>query len=75
MFNMVSLWKMKKELMAYLKEDIKKEVENMTPARGRQLLNEAGIMVLPGWDLSVSYIFDSIIKSGKKDIQNWMCEV
>lgn len=57
------------ELMANLKEDIKREVEKMTPARGRQLLNEARIMVLPGWDLSASYIFDSLIMFGKKDMK------
>ena len=55
--------------MANLKEDIKKEVENMTPARGRQLINEARIILLLGWDLSASYIFDSIIKSRKKDMK------
>lgn len=51
--------------MANLKEDIKKEVENMNPKIGRQLINEARIMILPRWDLSASYIFDSLIKYGK----------
>lgn len=55
--------------MANLKEDIKREVEKMTLERGRKLLNEVGIMDLPGWDLSASYTFDCLIKSGKKHMK------
>lgn len=40
----------------------------MTLERGRKLLNEEGLMVLPSWDLSAS-IFGSLIKSGKKDMK------
>ena len=53
------------ELMSNIKEDIKREAEHMTLERGRQLLNEVGVMALPSWELSASYIFDSLIKSGK----------
>ena len=41
----------------------------MTRKRGRKFLNEVGIMVLPGWDLSASYIFDNVIKYRKKDMK------
>ena len=55
--------------MSNLKEDIKTKVEHMTLTRGRQLLNEVGVMVQHGWDLSTSYIFDSLIKLGKKGMK------
>ena len=41
----------------------------MTLARGRQLLNETRSMVLLGWDLSASYVFENLIKYRKKDMK------
>ena len=51
--------------MISFKEDIKREVEHMNLAKGRQLLNKERLMVLPG----ASFNFDSLIKSGKKDMK------
>lgn len=44
------------KMLKRLKEDINEEVATMTPQRGRKLLNEVGIIVFPGWDLSASFI-------------------
>lgn len=41
----------------------------MTPQRGKQLLIEVGIILFPGWDLSASFIFDSLLHSDKKDFK------
>lgn len=57
------------EMMMRLKKDIDIEVETMTSQRGRQLLVEAGIIVFPGWDLSASFIFDSLLHSANKDMK------
>ena len=58
-----------KELMKNLKEYIKREVEHMTLERGRKLLNEARVLIMPSSNFSASYIFDSLIKSGKIDMK------
>lgn len=57
------------EMKKRLKEDIDAEVETMTPQKGRQVLVEAGIIVFPGWDLSASFIFDSLLNSDNKDMK------
>lgn len=36
---------------------------------GRQLLSEAGIIIFPGWDMSTSFIFDSMLHSENKDFK------
>ena len=54
--------------MNKLKEHIRAKFESMTPTRVRKLMNEVGIMVLLGWDLSASFIFNSMIKF-RKDVK------
>ncbi|XP_059070592.1 uncharacterized protein LOC131860226 [Cryptomeria japonica] len=57
------------EMKRRLKEDINAEVENMTPQKGRQLLVEASIILFPGWDLSASFNFDSLLHADNRDMK------
>lgn len=57
------------EILQKLKANIDVEMETMIPQRGRQLLVEAGIILFPGWDLSASFIFDSLLHADNKDFK------
>lgn len=57
------------ELLKRLKEDIEAELVTMTPQKGRQLLEKVGVILFPGWDLSASFIFDSLLHSNNKDFK------
>lgn len=57
------------EMKWRLKEDINAEVENMIPQKGRKLLVEAGIILFPGWDLSASFVFDTLLHVDNRDMK------
>lgn len=41
----------------------------MNPQKGRQLLTEARVILFHGWDLSASFIFDSLLHSKNKEFK------
>lgn len=57
------------ELLKKLKEEIDVEITTMNPQKGRQLLTEVGVILFLGWDLSASFIFDSLLHSEKKEFK------
>lgn len=57
------------ELLKRLKEDIEAKLVTMTPPKGRQLLAEARVILFLGWDLSVSFVFDSLLHYDNKDLK------
>lgn len=54
--------------MKELKKEIDKEMESIIPERGRELLQEVGVLLLPRWDISSTIVFDSFRKRGDKTI-------
>lgn len=54
----------KKEAYALkeLQHEIDREMKHMTTERGRELLKEVGVMLLSGWDISSTIVFDSFLK-------------
>lgn len=51
--------------MKELQEEFDWEMEGITHERGREFLQEAGVMLLPKWDISSTIIFDSFMSENK----------
>lgn len=39
-------------------------MQSITLERGRELLQDAGVLILPGWDMSSTIVFDNFKKRG-----------
>lgn len=57
------------KLLKILKEEIDAKITTMTPQKGRQLLTEVGVILFLRWDLSASFIFDSLLHSENKEFK------
>jgi len=49
--------------MSALKVEVEKEMEDMTPEKGRELLRESSVMIFLGLDLNSTLVFDSFLHS------------
>lgn len=58
------------ELLDELQQDVDNESATMTPIKGRQLLQDVGVLIVGRWDMSFVILFDSFAKN--HDIQNKM---
>jgi len=50
-----------RQLIDMLKIIMDNELKTMTPSKGRQLLNEASVMIFPSLDINSSLVFDSFL--------------
>lgn len=50
------------QLLNTLKLSVEDEMKNMTPKRGRKLLEESSVMIFLGLDLNFSLVFDSFLQ-------------
>ena len=46
-----------------MKAEVIEEFKNITPEEGRQLVNQAGVLIFPEWDITNAVAFSAIMKS------------
>lgn len=51
-----------------LRKEVDQELESITPERGRELLQEVRVFLLPRWDISSTIVFDNFKKRGDKTL-------
>lgn len=45
-----------------LQEEVDQSMREMTPKKGRQLLNNAGVLIYSGWDMRSAFLFDNFLR-------------
>lgn len=50
---------------AEIKQEMLREFEAITPEQGRKLIADAGVLILPEWDIADALIFDVVRKETK----------
>lgn len=50
------------DLLEKIQSEVADEMNTMTFAKGRQLLQDAGVIIVPGWHMRFFILFDSFIK-------------